>query len=221
MVDKRYAERIAERIRTAAEHPPSDLAASTGETTHLSAADSHGNVVGITQSIEFVFGCKRMHPTCGFFYNSYMTTFDYRDMAHPYYLLPGASPWSSVAPTFVFRKQKPWISLGSPGSERIATALAQVITRMVDAGMSLGSAVESPRFHASKSGTILIEKDRFDPAILTALEEAGFRLTRRGSYSFHLGCVQAIQMPLKEGELFTGVADPRRDGCAQGPGNDR
>lgn len=219
MVDKRYAERIAERIRTLTGILPPDppAPATSGETTHLSVADASGNVVGITQSIEHVFGCKRANPTYGFFYNNYMTTFDYRDMTHPYYLLPGSSPWSSVAPTLLFRRRRPWLSLGSPGSERIATALAQVITRVVDVGMALAEAVEAPRLHASRFGAIQIEKRRFDPAILNALEKAGFRLTKRGAYSFYLGCVQAVQLPLARREAFIGVADPRRDGIARGP----
>ncbi len=219
MVDKRYAERIAERIRkvTGLLRPEPPAPPTAGETTHLSAADADGNVVGITQSIEQVFGCRRLNPEFGFLYNNYMTTFDYKDMTHPYYLLPGASPWSSVAPTLLFKKRRPWLTLGSPGSERIATALAQVITRVVDGGMALHEAIEAPRLHASKVGTILIEKKRFDPAIIGALEGAGFELTKRGAYSFYLGCIQAIQMPLAQREVFVGVADPRRDGSARGP----
>lgn len=220
MVDKRYAERIARRIRDLAGlHPafPPAPPATAGETTHLCAADADGNVVGITQSIERVFGSKRMNPACGFFYNNYMTTFDYRDMTHPYYLLPGASPWSSVAPTMLFRRGKPWMILGSPGSERIATALAQVITRTVDAGMPLDAAIAAPRMHTGKTGKIQIERSRFDDEVIRALERAGFSLTRRGAYSFYLGCVQAIQLPLSRKDPFLGVADPRRDGTAGGP----
>lgn len=209
MTDKRYAERISGRIRKIM--PP------RGETTHLCAADAEGNVVGITQSIELVFGSKRMNPEYGFFYNNYMNTFEYQDMAHPYYLLPGAEPWSSVAPTILFSKKTPFLLLGSPGSERIATSLAQVIMRMVDAGEPLDQAIAAPRLHAGKGGRIQIEKKRFDPRVLAALEEAGFAIKRRGAYSFYLGCVQAIQLPLTRKDEFLGVADPRRDGDAVGP----
>lgn len=219
MVDKRYAEKIAERIRMvsglAAPGPPPPPTA--GETTHLSVADADGNVAAITQSIELVFGCKRVNPDFGFFYNNYMTTFDYQDVTHPYRLLPGATPWSSVAPTLLFAGHKPWLSLGSPGSERISTALGQVITRVVDAKMPLEAAIEAPRLHAGKTGTILIEKARFDAAVLEALAGAGFELTKRGAYSYYLGCVQAVQLPLTRREMFVGVADPRRDGSAGGP----
>jgi gamma-glutamyltranspeptidase/glutathione hydrolase len=210
MTDKRHAERISDRIRRII--PP------RGETTHLCAADTEGNVVGITQSIELVFGSKRVNPEYGFFYNNYMNTFEYRDMAHPYYLLPGAEPWSSVAPTILLSKRSPVMVLGSPGSERIATSLAQVIFRVVDAGEPLDRAVAAPRLHAGKAGRIQIEKKRFDSRVLAALGEAGFSIKRRGAYSFYLGCVQAIQLPRTGRDEFFGVADPRRDGDARGPG---
>lgn len=213
MTDKRYAERIAARIRRmpAVAQPP------RGETTHLCAADAEGNVVGITQSIELVFGSRRANPQYGFFYNNYMTTFEHKEMAHPYYLLPGADPWSSVAPTILFRKGAPVLVLGSPGSERIATSLAQVILRVVDGKETLDRAVAAPRLHAGKAGQIQIEKKRFDSGVLAALERAGFTIKSRGAYSFFLGCVQAIQLPTKRRPEFLGVADPRRDGDAAGP----
>ena len=86
--------------------------------------------------------------------------FEYKDMAHPYYLLPGAPPWSSVAPTILFKKKIPYLVVGSPGSERIATSLAQVIMRVVDDGESLDQAVAAPRLHAGKAGQVQIEKSR-------------------------------------------------------------
>jgi gamma-glutamyltranspeptidase/glutathione hydrolase len=138
-------------------------------------------------------------------------------MSHPYYLLPGADPWSSVAPTILFKKKMPILALGSPGSERIATSLAQVIQRVVDGKEPLDQAVAAPRLHAGTAGQIQIEKARFDSRVLKALEEAGFTIKRRGAYSFYLGCVQAIQLPRNRKEEFFGVADPRRDGSAFGP----
>jgi gamma-glutamyltranspeptidase/glutathione hydrolase len=220
MVEKRYAEQVADRVRKLAgfrrPDPPAPAGAS-GETTHLCAADAAGNVVGITQSIELVFGAKRLCQRHGFVYNNYMSAFEYRDMGHPYFILPGGVPWSSVAPTILYRKGRPTLTLGSPGSERIATALAQVIVRVVDGRADLAPAIEAPRLHTSKAGTIQIELKRFPPQVPRVLEQAGFKITKRGRYSFYLGCVQAIRLPRKPGAAFLGVADPRRDGSAQGP----
>ena len=47
------------------------------------------------------------------------------------------------------------------------------------------------------------------------LEKAGFQIDERDPYSFYLGCVQMV-MRGKKGKII-GVADPRRDGSAEGP----
>ncbi len=222
MLDKGYAREIAENMQTFIDKtmpcyftPPE----TSGETTHLSVADAAGNVVGITQSIELVFGSKTAAQGLGFFYNNYMSAFNYKDITHPYYLLPGAKPWSTVAPTLIFEENKPRLILGSPGSERISTSLAQVISRIFDAGQDLAEAIDGPRLHASSGGKVQIELKRFNSEALETLKQAGFKITKRGAYSFYLGCVQAVKLPLSPEEPFTGVSDPRRDGSALGPIN--
>lgn len=220
LLDKENTRRVAERIRNMtsyrvgkAFYPPP----ATGETTHLSVADKFGNIVGITQSVELVFGAKTMAGELGFFYNNYMSAFDYKNMMHPCYLLPGGRPWSSVAPTLIFQGERPFMLLGSPGSERISTTLAQVIVRVIDGDQDLADAVEAPRLHAGSSGKVMIEKRRFTAETLDALTRTGFKVSERGEYSFYLGCVQAVMFPQHSGGEFYGVSDPRRDGTARGP----
>lgn len=221
MIDKKSAERISSRISSLVEYLGKEQFApppTSGETTHLSAADSFGNSVGITQSIELVFGSKTTAADLGFFYNNYMSAFEYKNMMHPNFLIPGGRPYSSVAPTLLFRKNdQPYIMLGSPGSERISTTLAQVITRMIDSGQGLAEAVDAPRIHAGISGRAAIEKRSYSEEVITSLARAGFKVKSRGAYSFYLGSVQAVEFPESAGENFKGVSDPRRDGSAAGP----
>ncbi|SDO56388.1 gamma-glutamyltransferase family protein [Alkalicoccus daliensis] len=220
LVDKNYADEIIKRIKEIYHLALKDTFVpppTSGETTHLSVVDKDGNAVGVTQSIELVFGSKKMAAGLGFFYNNYMSAFEYKDVTHPYYLLPGGRPWSSVAPVLLLKKGRPQYLLGSPGSARISTTLAQVITRLVDQGESLEAAIAAPRFHASDAGELMIEKERFSMEVNQALRLASFKITKRDPYSFYLGCVQGVQMPVRWLEQFQGVADPRRDGTAQGP----
>ncbi|MBU9723683.1 MULTISPECIES: gamma-glutamyltransferase family protein [Bacillaceae] len=220
MLDKGYGRELSERIKeiyTFALQDKYSPPPHSGETTHLSVVDKEGNCVGITQSIELVFGSKTVADGLGFFYNNYMSAFEYKNMTHPYYLLPGAKPWSSVAPVLLFNNGQPRFLLGSPGSSRISTTLAQVITRVVDRGETLDKAIGAPRFHSSDTGHLQIEKKRFNSDVLDALHRTGFQLKNRGPYSFYLGCVQGIQISQNSHEPFLGVADPRRDGTAIGP----
>ena len=223
MLDKEYARSVARRIRRLAAVPEPAVPSAppaAGETTHVSVADSEGNLVALTQSIELVFGARRMAAGLGFFYNNYMSAFDYADVMHPYYLLPGAHPWSSIAPTFLYRGGQPSYVLGSPGSDRIATTLVQVVLRLIDTGASLADAIAAPRIHATPEGAAHIERGRHAEGSEEALISAGFKVHRKEPYAFYLGCVHAVRCPRKSGGDFLGVADPRRDGAPAGPTNE-
>ncbi len=183
-----------------------------GETTHLSVMDKEGNVVALTQSIERVFGARVVTPELGFLYNDYMGAFEYEDISHPYYMRPNAVPWASVAPTIIFRGKRPWLVIGSPGSERITSSVFQVLVRLQT--HTPFAAVDAPRLHCSLKGEVALEATRMRDDIPQALERFGFKTDVRDPYSFYLGCVQLVMW--ERGE-FTGVADPRRDGAAGGP----
>ncbi len=105
---------------------------STEETPHFSVMDAEGNAVSMTQSIELVYGAKVAADGLGFLYNNYMSALEDEDPSHPYYLRPNAVPWSSAAPTIVFRQGEPWLVTGSPGSERIFSTVGQFLSNVID-----------------------------------------------------------------------------------------
>lgn len=185
----------------------------SGETTHLSVMDRHGNIVALTQSIERVFGAKVVSPTLGFFYNNYLSAVEFNDITNPYYLRPNGVPWASVAPTIAFKDKKPWLAIGSPGSQRIASSILQVILRL-SRKQSPFDAVSAPRIHCSHNGKVSLEAEWLRDDIPEALLERGYKVDIREPLSFYMGC---IQMVLFENGEFIGVADPRRDGTASGP----
>ncbi len=204
MLDRDYAKSAAAGIRKRLR--------AQGETTHLSVMDRRDNVVALTQSIEGVFGACVATPELGFLYNNYMNAFEYKDISHPYYLRPNAVPWASVAPTIVFAGRRPWLALGSPGSDRIVSAILQVLLRLRSS--TPYEAVAAPRLHCSVEGRVSLEAPRFRDDIPRELERRGYEVDRRDSFSFYMGCVQ---LAMRERSGFIGVADPRRDGSAGGP----
>ena len=189
------------------------LGRSGGETTHLSVMDRAGNVVALTQSIENVYGSCEASPELGFLYNNYMSAFEYDDVSHPYALRPNAVPWASVAPTVVFRGRRPWLVIGSPGSERITPSILQVLIRLLQGAGPL-DAVTAPRLFCSLNRQVSLEASRMRDDLPRALERRGFTVDARDPYSFYLGCVQLV---IRNRQEFIGVADPRRDGAAGGP----
>jgi gamma-glutamyltranspeptidase/glutathione hydrolase len=184
----------------------------TEETTHLSVMDEN-MAVSLTQSIERVYGSKAAAEGLGFLYNNYLMDFDYRKPDHPYYLRPNSVPWATVSPTIVFMDDKPWLVMGSPGSERIFSVLTQFLMNIADLNMSIDKSVIQPRIHSSLGGLISYE-DRFDQEIIDYLKREGYRLDKREPFSFYLGSIHAI-LRKKDGG-FQGVSDIRRDGTAGG-----
>ena len=142
-----------------------------------------------------------------------MSAFEYDDITHPYYMRPNGVPWASVAPTIILRNREPWLAIGSPGSERIASAILQVLVRLTY--QSPFDAVAAPRIHCAYDGTVSLEAAYMRDDIPAALEKRGFKIDKREPNSFYLGCIQLV---LKDQGEFIGVADPRRDGAAVGGG---
>lgn len=204
MLSNKYAKLVAEQINSRVK--------TAGETTHLSAMDKAGNVVALTQSIERIYGAKTATPALGFLYNNYMSAFEYEDITHPYYLRPNGVPWASVAPTIIFRSEKPWLAIGSPGSDRITSTILQILVRLQ--WQSPFDAVAAPRLHCSFDGKVSLEAAYMRNDIPVILKKRGFTIDIREPMSFYLGCVQMV---LWEEGQFIGVADPRRDGSAGGP----
>ncbi len=118
----------------------------SGETTHLSIVDRDGMAVAVTTSINTYFGAWVAAKDLGFFYNDCMKEFEIGKPNHPFALRAGAMPYSSMSATIAARDGRPILAIGSPGSARIISAVAQVTQRWLD-GQSLPDAVAAPRLH--------------------------------------------------------------------------
>ncbi len=113
-------------------------------TTHMTAADSFGNVVATTQTINNLFGAKIMIPGLGAIANNYMNLFDPRP-GHALSLAPGKRVTTSMSPMMALDGGKLRYALGLPGGKRIFPSAMQALVNLIDHGMSLQEAVEAPR----------------------------------------------------------------------------
>jgi len=186
-----------------------------GETTHLSAIDKGGNAVGITQSLNLVYGAKVATKDLGFLYNNYIEAFQFGNPEHYYNLRPGGIPWPCATPTIVFKNKLPWLVLGSPGSQRIFSSIAQFITLVIDRNMPIDKAIKHPRIHAEQNGELSMELERFEPDVIKFLIKKGYKIKEREPYSFYMGAVHAA-LKCQDSKGFQGAADIRRDGVAMG-----
>jgi len=216
-----YDEDIARRISAG---EAQRLRERSGETTHFSVTDSDGWAVAVTQSIDSYFGARVAHPELGILYNNYMQGFRLEDDGSPYVLKAREMVLSSMAGTIASRDGRPVLVLGSPGSARIISAVAQVLSYWHDVEADVVRAVDAWRVHGYPDDRAYVEGPRLPRDLLSGLAERGFSLYRPrygvsdSHYDPFFGGVHAIA--LQHGE-WVGAADPRRDGTvgiARGPG---
>ena len=110
-----------------------------------------------------------------------------------------------MTPTIIFKDNKPYLVLGSPGGSRIITTVLQVALNVMEHKMNVAQAVNSPRIHHQWLPEVLMMEKGFGPDTEKILKEKGYNLYPSST----MGSVQAI---IKEGEYFYGAADPRRPG---------
>jgi len=188
------------------------------QTTHLVVADSMGNIVSLTYTINAWFGCKAVVPGAGFLLNNEMDDFAIvPDEPNQFGLTggdanaiaPGKRMLSSMTPTIIFKGRRPYLALGSPGGSKIITTVAETIINYHIFGMPLHKAVSHPRFHHQwRPDTLYLERGGYDPATITQLTEMGHHIVQRSPF----GEVTAISFS-PDGEFMTGAADPRRGGA--------
>ena len=176
--------------------------AASGGTTHVSVCDAEGNAASMTTSNGE--GSGYFAPGTDIMLNNMMG----EDDLHPegfHVSPPGMRVASMMAPSLLLAGDRTQLALGSGGSKRIRTAMLQVISNVVDFGMSPRAAVEAPRLHWDGQH-IQIEPGFLDPA-LAALTER-WPVNRWAVQDVYFGGVHAVA---PGGE---GAGDPRRGGHA-------
>lgn len=190
------------------------------ETTHYCVVDKDGNLVSTTTTINDNFGSKLVIKGTGFFWNNEMDDFVSKPGVPNMYGLVGSDAnaiepskrmLSSMTPTIILKDNKPFMVVGSPGGGRIITSVLQTIVNVIDFGMSIGDAIDAPRFHHQwLPDEIQIEKDVFDNEMRSSLKSMGYSLKEIPEF----GRVEGILF--NEDGSFTGHTDRRGYGKAIG-----
>jgi len=227
LLSKEYAKELASEIDTFFATPSSRIIRSVSpisegvHTTHYSVVDRWGNVVAVTTTINSYFGSMVAVDGAGFFLNNEMDDFSAKPGAPNQFGLlgskansiqPGKRMLSSMTPTIVLKNGKPFLVLGSPGGSTIITSVLQVILNVIDFGMNIQEAVDSPRIHHQwYPDQIFFERRGLPRDVIENLEKRGHKLVERDGYQ---GEVQAIL--IDENGVKYGAVDPRGYGLAMG-----
>ena len=184
-------------------------------TSHISVIDAEGNAVALTQTINYFFGSGVIVPDVGIIMNNEMDDFA-KSPDSPNAPEPSKIPLSSMSPTIIEKDGEPFMVLGTPGGTRIFTAMAQIVSNVIDFGMGMDEAIEAPRMHCYSSGgeaKPIYMESRIPAITAVTLKIFGNDVEFRDSHDLYFGGAQGIM--LKNGLLFGG-GDSRRDGVAVG-----
>jgi gamma-glutamyltranspeptidase/glutathione hydrolase len=217
LISPDYAAWIRSRISFAKTHPPKyygmvNLKVEQGGTTHFSVLDRFGNAVACTLSVNTRFGSKVLVPRTGIVLNNTMDDFSiHASVGNVYGLIgndanalqPKKRPLSSMTPTILLQGDRPELVVGGAGGPRIISATLQTILNVLDFGMPVREAVESPRIHHQWIPDELNVESTIGEETKRSLERRGHAVKERGT----VGVVQAI---LVKQSKVTGSADPRK-----------
>jgi gamma-glutamyltranspeptidase/glutathione hydrolase len=216
LIHKKYAKLLRKRINKAKAvfdySPPNYIVPESNNTSHLSIIDEQGNMVALTQSINNFFGSGIVVPGTGILLNDHLSDFD-DTPNRPNSIAPHKRPTSSIAPTIILKKGKPFMTLGTPGGTRIISALAQIIINVIDFRMSMDEAIEAPRVHCLNK--VLHVEGRIPIEVIEQLRSMGHNVKIHPDFDNYFGGAQGILIDPKTGTLYGG-ADSRRDGVAIG-----
>ncbi|HEX5423601.1 MAG TPA: gamma-glutamyltransferase [Candidatus Acidoferrales bacterium] len=216
MVSANYGERRAKLIdmnKANCDVAPGEPGLPTkGDTTYLTAVDSQGNMVSLIQSNYDEFGSRLVADGTGFVLQDRGALF-VLDPSSPDALAGRKRPLHTIIPGFMERGDDR-IAFGIMGGFNQAQAHAQFVSDVVDFGMNIQAALESPRFrHLGFHGCHVAIEDRIPESVRNGLTARGHQIDLRGDYSATVGGGQAVQRDFKT-EVNYGASDPRKDGAA-------
>jgi gamma-glutamyltranspeptidase/glutathione hydrolase len=206
LTSKDYATELAARIKRGEKfHVPRMSAREPADTTQVCTVDRNGMCVSLTHTLGTPSGV--VTDGLGFMYNGAMGAFDPRP-GRASSIAPGKARMSSMAPTIVFKDDKPFFIVGAPGGTYITPGILQAILNVVDFNMSALEAVSAPRLCAT-SDTIWLT-NRILRSTEAELVRRGYPV-KRSPYTYYFAGLHGIR--IVDG-MPDGAADPGRDGMA-------
>ncbi|MCP5098691.1 MAG: gamma-glutamyltransferase [Chloroflexi bacterium] len=202
---EKYRDEVAAAIRSNQASPYVPEPPAPNNTSHLSVIDGDGLAVSLTTTAGESAGY--VVPGTGYIPNNIMGEGD----LHPngFHTRPaGQRIFTMMTPTIVVKDGQPRLVVGSGGSIRIRSAILQVLSNLLDFGMSLHEAVNTARVHV-ESGALQCEAG-YDPKAVDELESLGYAVNRWPTRSIYFGGAHSVSRT--ENGRLVGAGDNRRGG---------
>jgi len=181
-----------------------------GDTIYICAADEHGNLVSLIQSVAFDFGSGIVAEGTGMLLQNRGTYFSLA-ADHVNRLEPRKRTMHTLIPAMAARDGKPWAIFGTMGGDGQPQLQSQVLVNLVDFGLEPAEAVARPRIRVQADGVRTSVEANYPQAAELARSSRSYELMPSRHHSF--GHAHAI---LTDGTAaWRAGADPRSDGSAE------
>lgn len=180
-----------------------------GNTTHISVIDEQHNAAAVTTSHGEGNGIAI--PGTGIVLNNLLGEEDINPHGSHQWM-PGTRLPSMMAPTILMRGGRPWMVLGSAGSNRLRTAIIQTIAKLLDTRATVAQAVNGPRLHWER-GQLDIEPG-FPQRTRRVLDQLASQRRYWPRKNLFFGGLQLI-LRERGSAHFAGAGDCRRGGVVR------
>ena len=211
LASKSYARERARAIGDEPIHDPAvgvpNAGAEDADTVLLTVGDDEGNLVSYINSRFAGFGSGLVAGDTGIALQNRGASFSL-DPNHPNSLEPGKRPFHTLVPAIARLDADDWLAFGVMGGYMQPQGHVQVLSNLVDYGMTPQAALDAPRWRYRENGVLGIEERLPNAA----------KLARRGHDVGVLPPVMfgGAQLVRKRGETLSGATEPRKDGVAIG-----
>ncbi|MCA1401143.1 gamma-glutamyltransferase [Bradyrhizobium sp. BRP56] len=179
------------------------------DTVFLTVVDRDRTAISFINSIFDDFGSGIVAPKSGVLLHNRGSGF-VLEPGHPNALAGGKRPMHTILPAMLTRDDEVVLSFGVTGGHFQPIGQVQILSNVIDYGMSVQEAIDLPRMFAR--GDVFEVEGAVPCDIVDGLRALGHQPTRAPN---PLGTTQAIWIDRKRG-LLRGGADSRRDGIAIG-----
>lgn len=181
-----------------------------GDTVCVVAADEHGNLVSIVQSIAGTFGSGVVAEGTGVLLQNRGCYFSL-DEGHVNRLEPRKRTMHTLIPALASRAGRPTMAFGTMGADAQPQIHVQVLLGLTDQGFDPQTAVGAPRVRVDPGGaTVLVEADYPQAALIEASDPSARLAPARSSW---LGHAQVVEVTGRTS--WRGGSDPRADGSVE------
>jgi gamma-glutamyltranspeptidase/glutathione hydrolase len=172
-------------------------------TTNLCVVDGQGNVVVVTQTLLSLFGARLLLPETGILMNNGINWFDPRPGA-PNSIARGKRVLSNYTPTIAVGEADV-IGLGGAGGRKIMPAVFNLLSFMIDYGMTLEDAMHAPRIDVSGPDKVVADRDLGREALETIAARHPAVVANREGYPYNFTIASAVR---RRGGRNEGAAEP-------------